>query len=140
MKEPANATQVLKAEAKKLTEIIFHHRYCVVHYKKTGKQVFFKVEKHHLIRNSKRYKFNIWNILPVCENDHRWDELSAHEAEEKFRQWVKENLPKHWAWFQEHRYDKTVHLDSGHWSEICDDLRHYANHLYEAEILIYEKD
>ena len=141
MKAPPNTTQVLKAEAEKLTKAIFHRRYCVVHYKNTGKQVYYNIEKHHLIRKgqSSKFKFNIWNIIPICENNHRWDKLSAHEAEKKFLAWVEENLPLHWAWYQKHRNESTRHISFAEWSDICDELRYYANHLYEAEQIIYEK-
>ena len=141
MKAPPNTTKILKAEAERLTNIIFRNKYCVVHFKKSGKQVFFKVEKHHLIKQgqSTRYKFDIWNILPVCENYHRWDKLSAHEAEDKFMAWVKENLPLHWSWYQEHRNENARHISSADWSDICDQLYYYVKHTYEAEQIIYEK-
>jgi len=140
MKPPPNTTKVLKAEAEELTAAIFRGRYCIVHFKNKGKQVFYKIEKHHLIHKgqSSKFKCNIWNILPVCENDHRWDNMSAHEAEQKFLVWVKDNLPLHWAWYQEHKNEAPHTLYAADWSEICDELRHYANHRYESEKLIYE--
>ena len=142
MKAPTNTTKVLKDEAKRLTDRIFRHKYCIVQYKNTGKLEYRNIEKHHLIRKgqSTRFKFDIWNILPICENEHRFDKTSAHEAEESFMNWVKENLPLHWAWYKKHKNDSPRTLYPSDWSDICDELRYYANHPYEAEHLIYEKD
>lgn len=141
MKAPPNTTKVLKAEAKKLTEVIFYRKYCVVQYKKTGRQKTWKIENHHLIHRSQsdRFKFNIWNILPVSGQDHRTGKEAAHEDRDKFLLWVKENLPLHWAWYQKHKDEKTRHISYADWSDICDELRYYANRPYEAEKLIYEK-
>lgn len=140
MKAPQNTTQVLKAEAERLTNRIFWHRYCIVHFKNTGKQVYFKVEKHHLIRKgqSTRYKFDIWNILPICKNEHRFDKTSAHEDRDKFLAWVKKNLPLHWAWYKKHKDEAPRTLYPSDWVDVCDELRHYVEHPYEAEKLIYE--
>lgn len=141
MKPPENTTKRLKEEAKKLTDRIFSHKYCVVHFKNSRKFISYKIEKHHLIKQgqSTRYKFNIRNILPVCDDKHRRDKLSAHENEEKFLLWVKDNLPLHWKWFEEHRYEKTTHINYAEWFGICDDLRYYLNHPGEAERIIYER-
>lgn len=141
MKAPANATKRLKAEAEKLTDLIFHRKHCIVHLIKSGRLYYYKVEKHHLIHKSRsvRFKFNIWNILPVCQNDHTFDNLSAHEAEEKFLVWVKDKLPLHWSWYQDHRNESTRHISPAEWSEICDELRHYVKHPLEAEKIIYER-
>lgn len=137
MKPPENTTKRLKEEAKKLTDRIFSHKYCVVHYKNSRKFVSYNIEKHHLIHrsNSIRFKFNIWNILPVCDNKHN----SAHEAEDKFLAWVKDNLPLHWAWYQGHRHEKARHISYAEWSDICEELRYYLNHPGEAEKIIYER-
>jgi len=141
MKAPANTSKILKAEAERLTNRIFRNLYCIVHYKKTGRQRTWKVEKHHLILKgqSVRFQFNIMNILPVSDKDHRTSKEAAHEDRDKFLAWVKDNLPLHWAWYLKHRYDKarTIRLDD--WSKICDELRYYENNPYEAEQLIYEK-
>jgi len=141
MKAPPNTTQVLKAEAKRLIDIIFRRKYCIVHYKNSGRQVCFNVEKHHLIKQgqSTRYKFNIRNILPICKNKHRNEQDSAHEAGDKFMAWVKENLPLHWAWYKKHKNESPRTLYAADWAEICDDLQYYANNSYEAEKIIYEK-
>lgn len=141
MKPPPNTTKVLKAEAEKLTKRIFSHKYCVVQYKKTGKQKFWKVEKHHLIHKSRsdRFKFNIWNILPISDTDHRTGKEAAHEDREKFLAWVRKNLPLHWAWYMEHKDEPPHTLYTTDWAKICDDLRHYEKHPLEAEQLIYEK-
>lgn len=124
-----------------MTDVIFRRRYCVVQYKKTGKQTFWKVENHHLIHRSRsdRFKFNIWNILPISDKDHRTGKESAHEDRERFLTWVEKNLPRHWAWYKAHKDEKTQHISYADWSDICENLRHYANHLYEAEQIIYEK-
>jgi len=143
MKSPPNTTKRLKEEAEKLCDRLFRGKYCVVHFKETGRtNVTYGVEKHHLIERGKssKFKFNIWNIVPICADKHRWSKLSAHEAKEQFMNWVKDNLPKHWKWFQEHRYEPPRTLYDADWAEICDDLRHYLKHPHEAEVLIYEKD
>lgn len=154
MKAPPNTTQVLKAEAKRLIDKIFRYKPCVIHYKQgefACRQSRYrrKVEKHHLIPKgqSVRFKFNIWNIIPICEDSHRTgEEMAAHpygsntEAEEKFWEWLKENLPLHWAWYQEHKDEPPRTLYLADWDGICDELRYYANHSYEAEQIIYEKD
>jgi len=141
MKAPSNTTKVLKAEAKKLTDKIFRNRYCVVHYKKSGKTIYRNIEKHHLIHKSHsvRFKFNIWNILPISDKGHRTGKEAAHEDRDTFLAWVQENLPKHWAWYQQHKDERPRTLYAADWSEICDELRYYANHPYKAENLIYEK-
>lgn len=142
MKAPPNTTQVLKAEAKKLTDRIFRHKYCVINFKKSGKLEYHRIENHHLIHKSQstRFKFNIWNILPIFVKDHRTGKESAHEDRDKFLAWVKENLPLHWAWYQKHKDEPPRTLYLADWDGICDELRYYANHPYEAEQLIYEKD
>ena len=141
MKAPSNTTKVLKTEAKNLTDRIFRHKYCVVHYKNSGKLYYFKVEKHHLIRKgqSLKFKFNIWNIIPISEDSHRTGKEAAHEEHDKFMAWVKENLPLHWTWYLTHKDEKPRTLYDADWSDICDELRHYVAHPYEAEQLIYEK-
>lgn len=141
MKAPPNTTKRLKKEAEKLTDAIFRGKYCIVHFIDSRRFVTYNIEKHHLIKEgqSTRFKFVLMNILPVCKNKHRFDKDSAHEAEEKFLAWVKENLPLHWAWFEQHRYEKTRHISPGDWQDICDELRHYLNNPEEAERIIYEK-
>lgn len=140
MKAPANTSKILKAEAKKLTERIFRRKYCVVQYKKSGKLEYRKIEKHHLIHKgqSVRFKFNIWNILPVSEKDHRTGKEAAHEDRDKFMAWVKENLPLHWAWYKAHKDEKPRTLYAGDWANICEELKYYCNNPYQAERIIYE--
>ena len=142
MKAPPGTTKRLKEEAKQLTEALFRGRYCVIHFKDSRRFVTYDIEKHHLIKQSQssRFKFNIWNILPICANKHTWSKSSAHEDEKNFLVWLKKNLPKHWQWFERHRYDKTRHISPGDWQEICDELRYYLNHPAEADDLIYEKN
>lgn len=141
MKPPENTTKVLKAEAERLTDRIFRHKFCVVEYKKNGKLNYRNIENHHLIHKSQsvRFKFNICNILPISDKHHRAGKEAAHEEREKFLAWVKDNLPLHWVWYQQHKDEAPHTLYDADWAEICDELRHYANHLYEAENLIYEK-
>ena len=142
MKAPPNTTKVLKAEAKNLTDRIFRHKYCVVHYKESGKLEYRRIENHHIIHKSQsvRFKFNIWNILPVSDKHHRTGEMAAHEARDKFLAWVEKNLPLHWTWYKRHKNESPRTLYPADWAEICDELKYYANHPYDAEHLIYEKD
>lgn len=141
MKAPQNTTKVLKAEAKRLTDRIFRYPYCVMQYKESGKIDYRRIENHHLIHrsNSVRFKFNIWNILPISDKHHRTGKEAAHEDRDRFLAWVKENLPLHWIWYQQHKDESPRTLYAADWAEICEILRYYANHPFEAEKLIYEK-
>ena len=75
---------------------------------------------HHLIfqSQSRQHKFSHENILVLCPYHHSQfnPEISPHsivstDAQGLFREWVRDNKPEQFAWWQEHKgdeYDKSV--------------------------------
>ena len=74
------------------------------------------LESHHLIgRGNKTHRWSIEN--GICLNSYYHtlsSEIAAHGATdvtEQFREWMIRTRPEQWAWFEEHKNDKSVTPD-----------------------------
>lgn len=143
-----SARHRLQDQAKCLIDRIFRYSPCVVclSFNKSNCET---VPSHLLNKGNYGSKRNlIMNILPLCDEHHtKGTEISSHafggntQVIRNFEAWLKNTLPIHYKWYIENRDDRAPHkLSLGELGQICDDLRHYADHPSQAEKLIYEKD
>ena len=79
---------------------------------------------HHLIFKGKcrQHRYEPKNIIVLCPLHHsHWNsEMSPHSmtntiAQQNFADWVKENKPEQWKWWQEHQSDANKIFDKS-WS------------------------
>ena len=74
-------------------------------------------EAHHLIhRGNLNYRWDVYNGVCLCSTHHRFGtEISAHgrmggyaDAGHRFDKVLSENVPEHYAWYEEHVNDKRL--------------------------------
>lgn len=95
---------------------------------------------HHILNkgNYDRLRFVIMNLIPLCSYHHI---LFAHDCEQEFRNWLLDNLPRHYRYYLNERDNrKPVRQTVESLTKIVADLQYYADHPLEAEQVIYEKD
>ena len=132
--------KALKAKAERLTRLIFKHQKCVVCWFK-HKKIVTHTHPHHLIRQSQdiRLKYEIWNILPLCNQHHNTDkEIAAHGACEGFEQFLKTYLPLHYAWRHKHQNMPARKIDIEDLEIIVNELQTLLNK-HDVEMIIYER-
>ena len=145
-RKSTSATHILQDQAERLIAKIFRFLPCAVclSFNKTNCETV----PHHLLNKgnygSKRHI--LWNLIPLCSNHHTMGTEIVTEAAggdtsviKNFEAWLKNTLPLHYKWYIENREDRAPHrLTLNERSQICDDLKYYADHPDIAEKLIYE--
>jgi len=95
---------------------------------------------HHVLHKGSydRLRFEIWNLVPLCNFHHSWSDTS----EEAFRLvFLLNYLPRHHRYYLNERDNrKPVQQTVESLTKICADLQYYADRPDNAEYLIYEKD
>lgn len=94
---------------------------------------------HHILNKGfyDRLRFILWNLLPLCMFHHRW----AHEHMAEFINWLLDNLPMHYRYYLSERDKrKPVRQTVESLTIIVEELQYYADHSFEAEQVIYEKE
>lgn len=129
----------LKNKCKVLIERrIFRYLPCVF-CKSMNKLNTWKIERAHIIRRSDftKYKFHIMNILPLCAEHHGWLH-DTKEVEATFMYWLEQNLPLHFAWYEQHLNERPQTIPISYWEGLHRELKFYANHPAEAYRVIFE--
>ena len=80
---------------------------CVISNKSSG------LNSHHLIgRGNKKYRWTVENGVTLAADHHTLgNDVAAHGATDvtdRFSDWMKDNRPEQWAWFQSHRDDHEI--------------------------------
>lgn len=145
-RKATSKAHVLQDQAKRLIDRIFRFLPCAVCLSmgKTNCETI----PHHLLNKGLygHLRHSIWNLLPLCSEHHTMGDKIVTEAAggdtqviKNFIAWLKNTLPRHYNWYIIQKADRAPHkLTLGDQSEICDDLKHYAENPDKAEKLIYE--
>ena len=139
----------LQDQADGLIKRIFRYLPCVVCLSmgRRGEKIHQTCPGHILNKGMYGHLRNIiWNLLPVCDEHHtKGKAISMHawgsntQVIKNFNAWLKNTLPIHYQWYLDNKEDKAPHkLSLGERSQICDDLKYYADNSDKAETLIYE--
>ena len=105
-----------------------------------GDLTYKNIERVHIIRQSQSTKYNcqILNILPISKKYHDAWLHAYNEDEAKFFAWLKDALPLHFAWHEQHLNERTQTIPLSYWEGLYKELKFYADHPAEAYRVIFE--
>jgi len=133
------ATQLKKKCQNLIERRIFRNYPCIIS-KSYGETIYKKIERVHIIRRSQSTKYNcqIMNILPISQKIHHELLHTDNEGEAKFFAWLKDNLPLHFAWWEQHNNERPQTIPLSYWQGLHKELKFYADHPSRAYRVIFE--
>ena len=115
-----NSTYWKKKALEKWAEYIHQQKYCSICGKSNT-----KLEAHHLIsKKVKQFRNDIQNGILLCSYCHKWNPVcSPHAGALGFAEWLINNMPEKYDWWQENKEKITMFSATSTYKEDYEKLK-----------------